>query len=435
MQITDRLALIWGAASFAGAGAQAIARFSGLPAVVLLLAVGLLLGHAGLDWIQPEILGRGLEPLVGLLVSLVLFDGGLKLRLAGRELQRSVLQLVVVRSLLGFAGAAVLAYGLTGLDVSLSLVYAAIALATGPTVVTPLVQELRLDPSLGSLLEAEGLILEPVGAVLALLLLQLTIGSLDSWTDVLSRLLLRLGGGVAAGCLAGLLLSLLLSRLPPAPAQEPDEAAPHTPVVAPATEATPVACSPPFDGLPLQLSLGVLFLLFSGCEAVLPESGFPAAVSAGVVVGLRQEYAATELDRAIRQLAMLAITVLFPLLAADVSWSELSPLGLGGVACVLGLTLVRGLVVFLAGLGLPSLDWREKLLVSWVAPRGIVTAAVASLFALQLDAAGVAGAGSLKGLVFLTILITVGLQGFTAPWLARRLGLSGADEAQASQAA
>ena len=420
MQITDRLALIWGAASFAGAGAQSIARFSGLPAVVLLLAVGLLLGHAGLDWIQPEILGRGLEPLVGLLVSLVLFDGGLKLRLAGRELQRSVLQLVLVRSLLGFAGAALLAYWLTGLDVSLSLVYAAIALATGPTVVTPLVQELRLDPSMGSLLEAEGLILEPVGAVLALLLLQLAIGSLDSWTDVLSRLLLRLGGGVAAGCLAGLLLSLLLSRLPPAPAQEP------APDVAVATEGAPVACSPPFDGLPLQLSLGVLFLLFSGCEAVLPESGFPAAVSAGVVVGLRQEYAATELDRAIRQLAMLAITVLFPLLAADVSWSELSPLGLGGVACVLGLTLVRGLVVFLAGLGLPSLDWREKLLVSWVAPRGIVTAAVASLFALQLDAAGVAGAGSLKGLVFLTILITVGLQGFTAPWLARRLGLSGA---------
>ncbi len=429
MQITDRLALIWGAASFAGAGAQAIARFTGLPAVVLLLAVGLLLGHAGLDWIQPEILGRGLEPLVGLLVSLVLFDGGLKLRLAGRELQRSVLQLVVVRSLLGFAGAALLAYWLTGLDVSLSLVYAAIALATGPTVVTPLVQEMRLDPSMGSLLEAEGLILEPVGAVLALLLLQLAIGNLDSWTDVLSRLLLRLGGGVAAGCLAGLLLSLLLSRLPPAPAAEPAEAAiasaPAT-ATTPFSEGAPVACSPPFDGLPLQLSLGVLFLLFSGCEAVLPESGFPAAVSAGVVVGLRQEYAATELDRAIRQLAMLAITVLFPLLAADVSWSELSPLGLGGVACVLGLTLVRGLVVFLAGLGLPSLDWREKLLVSWVAPRGIVTAAVASLFALQLDAAGVAGAGSLKGLVFLTILITVGLQGFTAPWLARRLGLSGA---------
>ena len=142
-----------------------------------------------------------------------------------------------------------------------------------------------------------------------------------------------------------------------------------------------------------------------------------------MVVGLRQEYAATELDRAIRQLAMLAITVLFPLLAADVSWSELSPLGLGGVACVLGLTLVRGLVVFLAGLGLPSLDWREKLLVSWVAPRGIVTAAVASLFALQLDAVGVAGAGSLKGLVFLTILMTVGLQGFTAAPLAGLLGL------------
>jgi len=418
----QRLELLWGLAFALGGLAQLLARLSGLPAVVLLLAAGLLAGRAGLGWIQPEMLGGGLEPLVGLLVSLILFHGGLNLRLEGRLLQRSVAQLVGARLLLVLPIGALFAHLGAGLSWPLALVFSAIALATGPTVVTPLVQELRLDPSLGALLEAEGLILEPVGAVLALLLLQLAIGSLDGWTDVLSRLLLRLGGGVAAGCLAGLLLSLLLSRLPAAPA-EAEEPAPG------AADGAPVACSPPFDALPLQLSLGVLFLLFSGCEAVLPESGFPAAVSAGVVVGLRQEYAATELDRAIRQLAMLAITVLFPLLAADVSWSELSPLGLGGVACVLGLSLVRGLVVMLAGLGLPSLDWREKLLVSWIAPRGIVTAAVASLFALQLDAAGVAGAGSLKGLVFLTILITVGLQGFTAPWLARRLGLSPAPPA------
>jgi len=128
----------------------------------------------------------------------------------------------------------------------------------------------------------------------------------------------------------------------------------------------------------------------------------------------------------IAQLAMLAITVLFPLLAADVSWQELSPLGFGGVGCVLGLMVLRLLVVMAAGVGLP-LNWREKLLVSWIAPRGIVTAAVASLFALQLQQAGMAAAGPLKGLVFLTILITVGLGGVTAPWLARALGLRGAE--------
>ncbi len=407
--LQGRLALIWGVSFFSGSLAQLAARFSGLPAVVLLLATGLLLGHAGFAWIQPDQLGRGLEPLVGLLVSLVLFDGGLNLRLAGRDLQRSVLQLVLVRSVLGLAGGAALAHWVAGLPWPLALVFGAIALATGPTVVNPLVRQMRLSPFLARVLEAEGLILEPVSAVLALLLLQLALGDLGSWQDVAWRLLLRLGVGVGLGALAGLMLALVLERLEPA---EP--------------LAGSLSPDPASGGLSLQLTLGTLFLLFSGCEALLPESGLPAAVTAGVVVGLRLDTAASSLDALISQLAMLAITVLFPLLAADVSWAELSPLGLGGVLCVFGLMLLRFLVVMSAGVGLP-LNAREKLLVSWIAPRGIVTAAVASLFALQLDQAGVAAAGALKGLVFLTILITVGLGGVTAPWLASKLGLTGAE--------
>ena len=146
-------------------------------------------------------------------------------------------------------------------------------------------------------------------------------------------------------------------------------------------------------------------------------------LAAGVVVGLRLDQRATQLDEWIAQLAQLAITVLFPLLAADLSWAELSPLGWGGVLCVLALSPLRWLVVQLSGLGLASFGWREKLLVAWMAPRGIVTAAVASLFALQLNQAQVSGGGALKGLVFLTILLSVSLQGLTAPALAQRLGL------------
>ena len=403
--MSERLALIWGSAFFAGSLAQATAWVTGQPAVVLLLGMGLLAGHAGFDIVHPENLGAGLEPLVGLLVSLVLFDGGLNLRLAGRDLQRSVLQLVLVRLVLGLPLAALLAHALAGLPWSLALVYGAIALATGPTVVSPMVRQLRLAPKLGQLLEAEGLILEPVSAVLGLVLLQVTLGDLGGWQEVASRLLLRLGGGVALGGLAGLLLSEALRRLGALAAARGGEGT-----------AEP-------GGLELQLTLGVLFLMFSGCEALLPESGLPAAVSAGVVVGLRLDAAATQLDALIRQLAMLAITVLFPLLAADVSWAELSPLGLGGVGCVVALMLVRWPLIQLTGLGLPSLDWKEKALLSWIAPRGIVTAAVVSLFALELDRAEVPGGGALKGLVFLTILMTVGLQGFTAPWLVNRLGL------------
>ena len=407
--LQGRLALIWGVSFFAGSLGQLLARLSGLPAVVLLLATGLLLGHAGIGWIQPDQLGSGLEPLVGLLVSLVLFDGGLNLRLAGRDLQRSVLQLVLVRSVLGLAGGAVLAHWAAGLPWSVALVFGAIALATGPTVVNPLVRQMGLSPFLARVLEAEGLILEPISAVLALLLLQLALGDLGSWQEVAWRLLFRLGVGVALGGLAGFALALVLERV-------------HTA----GRVASAGGPEPTSAALSLQLTLGTLFLLFSGCDVLLPEAGLPAAVTAGVVVGLRLETAAGSLDALIAQLAMLAITVLFPLLAADVSWQELSPLGFGGVGCVLGLMVLRLLVVMAAGVGLP-LNWREKLLVSWIAPRGIVTAAVASLFALQLQQAGMAAAGPLKGLVFLTILITVGLGGVTAPWLTRALGLRGAE--------
>jgi len=415
--LQGRLALIWGVSFFSGSLGQLLARLSGLPAVVLLLATGLLLGHAGLGWIQPDRLGSGLEPLVGLLVSLVLFDGGLNLRLAGRDLQRSVLQLVLVRSMLGLAGGAALAHWAAGLPWSVALIFGAIALATGPTVVNPLVRQMRLSPFLAMVLEAEGLILEPVSAVLALLLLQLALGDLASWQDVAWRLLLRVGVGVALGGLAGFALALVLER-----GQTAGQAAAAGPP------------DPASAALSLQLTLGTLFLLFSGCDALLPEAGLPAAVTAGVVVGLRLETAAGSLEALIAQLAMLAITVLFPLLAADVSWQELSPLGLGGVGCVLGLMVLRLLVVMSAGVGLP-LNWREKVLVSWIAPRGIVTAAVASLFALQLQQAGMAAAGPLKGLVFLTILVTVGLGGVTAPWLARALGLGGADASAEGDAA
>ncbi|MFM8935903.1 MAG: cation:proton antiporter [Vulcanococcus sp.] len=391
----NRVELIWGEAFFAGALAQLLARLSGLPSVVLLLGVGLLIGRAGFDLVQPELLGRGLEPLVGLLVGLVLFDGGLNLRLAGRDLQRTVIQIVLVRSVLGLLGGAWLSHQLAGLPWPLAWVFGAIALATGPTVVSPMVQQMRLSAALGQVLEAEGVILEPAGAVLALLLLQLALGDLASWGDVVLLLALRLGGGVLIGGLGGWLLGKLLRRLP----------------------------SDAGDALRLQLTLGVLFLLVSAAQALLPEAGLPAAVAAGVVVGLLLDEQARQLDALISQLAQLAITVLFPLLAADLSWSELSPLGWGGVACVLALMLYRWLVIQLGGVGLASLAWRDKLMLSWIAPRGIVTAAVASLFALELDAAGIAGAGALKGLVFLTILLTVGIQGFTAPWLAARLGL------------
>jgi len=391
----ERLGLLWGVTVFAGAIAQALAWLSGLPAVVLLLSAGLLIGRTGLHLVEPLDLGTGLETVVGLLVSLVLFDGGINLRLPGDALKLTVLRIVLVRLVLAVAGGLLAAHWLAGLSWPLAAVYSAIVLATGPTVVTPLVQQIRLRAPLGDVLEGEGLVLEPIGAVLALLLLELVLGNLHGWRELLLGLVARLGVGVAIGAACGWLLAEVLRRIP----------------------------EPSAQALRLQLTLGVLFLMFALCEQWLSESGLPAAVAAGVVFGRRLEPAARAIDALIRQLAMLAITMLFPLLAADVSWRELSPLGWGGVACVLVLMLLqRPLAIGLATWG-QEYSGSEKLLLAWLAPRGIVTAAVASLFAIRLEDAGVLGAGRLQGLVFLTILMTVGLQGLTAAPLAARLGL------------
>ena len=392
----ERLGLLWGVTVFAGATAQALAWLTGLPGVVLLLSAGLVIGRSGFGLVEPLDLGAGLGTVVGLLVSVVLFDGGINLRLPGDATKQAVLRIVLVRLVLGLAAGLLAAHWLAGLNWSLAAVFSAIVLATGPTVVTPLVRQIRLAPPLGEVLEGEGLILEPIGAVLALLLLELALGDLHGWRELALGLLQRLGGGVAIGALCGWLLAEALRRIPAQPA----------------------------GALRLQLTLGTLFLMFSGCELLLPESGLPAAVAAGVVVGRRPDTDAAELDELIRQLAQLAITMLFPLLAADVSWAELSPLGWGGVACVLSLMLlVRPVAIGLATWGL-AFSLPQRALMSWLAPRGIVTAAVASLFAIRLEQAGVVGAGRLQGLVFLTILLTVGLQGLSAGPLARWLGLS-----------
>ena len=126
----------------------------------------------------------------------------------------------------------------------------------------------------------------------------------------------------------------------------------------------------------------------------------------------------------IGELAQLAITVLFPLLASDVSWGELSPLGWGGLVCVfMMMVIVRPMSISIATIG-RDLELKEKIFLAWLAPRGIVTAAVASLFSIRLEQAGVLGAGRLQGLVFLTILMTVGIQGLTARPLANVLGLT-----------
>ena len=391
----ERLGLLWGITVFAGACARLISSISGFPSVVILLLSGLFIGRSGLGLVEPLDLGQGLETIVGLLVCLVLFEGGLNLKLPEGNIRNTVLKISIVRLFISLLAGIFIAHWLAGLSWSVAGVYSAIVLATGPTVVSPLVEQIKLASPLSEVLKAEGLVLEPIGAVLALLLLELILGDLHGIEEVFIALMQRLGGGVLIGLSSGWILSEILKKI------KNEES----------------------FGIELQVTLGFIFLVYGICESFLPESGLPASVAAGFIVGKREIIDKERLDNLISELAQLAITVLFPLLAADVSWGELSPLGWGGIICVLMMMIiVRPISISLATIG-RELNTKEKAFLAWLAPRGIVTAAVASLFSIRLEQAGVLGAGRLQGLVFLTILMTVGIQGLTARPLANLLGL------------
>ena len=391
----ERLGLLWGITVFAGACARLFSSLTGFPSVVILLLSGLLIGRSGFGLVEPLDLGQGLETIVGLLVCLVLFEGGLNLKLPEGNIRNTVLKISLVRLFISLSAGIFIAHWLAGLSWQVAGIYSAIVLATGPTVVSPLVEQIKLASPLSEVLKAEGLLLEPIGAVLALLLLELTLGDLRGINDVFIALMQRLGGGVLIGLSAGWLLSEILKKIK--------------------NEAS--------FGIELQVTLGFIFLVYGICEYFLPESGLPASVAAGFIVGKREVIDKERLDNLIGELAQLAITVLFPLLAADVSWGELSPLGWGGVVCVFMLmVIVRPISIWIATIG-RDLNLKEKIFLAWLAPRGIVTAAVASLFSIRLEQAGILGAGRLQGLVFLTILMTVGIQGLSAKPLANRLEL------------
>ncbi|MFP6564562.1 MAG: sodium:proton antiporter [Myxococcota bacterium] len=379
-----------------GVIAQTLARHVRIPGIVLLLLAGVALGPDGFGWIQPRSLGEGLLVMVDLAVAVILFEGGLNLQASRlRREQGPIRRLVTVGALITLLGGGLAAWWLLGWSVSLAVLFGSLVVVTGPTVVGPIVASLRLRSRPATVLEAEGVLIDPVGAILALLVLEIVLapGAGTVATSVRDGLL-RFAFGGAVGIVAGYALGRLL-RL---------------------RNAVP-------EGFGNIFVLAFVLLLFESCEAVVSLSGLVAVTFAGVAMGNME----TRIDRDLREfkeeITILLIGLIFVMLAADIRLADVEALGLPGLGVVAALVfVVRPITVALCTLG-SELDWRERSFIAWMAPRGIVAAAVASVVAVKLDAAGMPGGTELRALVFLTIAVTVLQAGLGSALVGKWLGV------------
>lgn len=395
MHLEPSPALVVSLALAAGIAAQALAVHLKVPGIVVLLGTGVLLGPDGLDVVRPGLLGEALHALVGFAVAVILFEGGMNLDLQRLRRSATVIQrLVTVGAVITAAGGALSAYLILGWPPSLSILFGTLVIVTGPTVITPLLRRIRVRTRVATVLEAEGVLIDAVGAVIAVVALTVATSPTASLHDAVLALLERYGMGLVTGAGVGVLIAGLL----------------RMPFVVP-------------EGLENVLTLSLVLAGYQASHALVEESGIVCAVAAGLVVGNVRSEALRDLREFKEQLTVLLIGMLFVLLAADVRLAEIRALSWPGLFVVASLILlVRPIQVLVCTAG-SDLDWRERLFIGWLAPRGIVAAAVASLFAESLGEAGIPGGSELRALVFLVIATTITVQGTTGPLLASRLGL------------
>lgn len=389
-------AFVFALALGAGVAGQLVAHHLRLPAIIPLLALGVSLGPDGLGWIDPRALGAGLFGIVELGVGVILFAGGMNLDL--RRLRReasAIRMLVTVGAAVTALGGALAARWAMEWPWELCILFGTLVIVTGPTVIGPLLRNVRVAPRVATVLEAEGVLIDPVGAIVVAVVLQFVLGSHpDPALGALGGLAGRLAVGSAIGLGGGFALRALLRRARLVP-----------------------------EGLETLVALGGALLLLVASDAVVSQTGVLAVTLAGVVVGDAPRHSGRDLRAFQEALTLGLIGVLFVLLAADVRIAEVASLGWPGVFTVALLMLAVRPVNVLASTWGADLGWRDKAYLAWIAPRGIVAAAIASLVAAAMEQAGLDGGRELRALVFLTIAATVLIQGATADPVARLLGV------------
>jgi NhaP-type Na+/H+ or K+/H+ antiporter len=358
-----------------------------LPAILFLLLAGIVLGPAT-GVLDPDVLlGDLLFPMVSLAVALILFEGSLTLRF--HELPgigRAVRGLVSYGAIVTLLLLAWAAHAIADVSWPIALLYGALGCVTGPTVIAPMLRTLRPNARIANTLRWEGIVIDPLGALFAVLIFEAIVSREEGHT--IGVFLATIGSGVVIGAVAAWLIAFFLRR-----------------------QMIP-------EYLQNYAVLAAVLLAFSLSNTLTHESGLLVVTIMGIALGNMRGVHMDDILDFKESLTTVLVSVLFIVLAARLAWPLPPGMLLAGIALfAVAQFLVRPFTVALASVG-SRLSWRERALIGWVAPRGIVAASVSALFALRLEELGVPGADALLPLIFTLIIGTVVLQSATARPLA-----------------
>ena len=383
-----------------GVGSQWIAWRLRMPAIVLMLVAGILIGPVLGIFDPARDIGPLMGPMISIAVAIILFEGGLSLNFHTlQDAVGGVRRLVYIGAPLGWLMSALSLHYVAGLSWSSAAVFGGIMIVTGPTVIAPLLRTARLSRRPATLLQWEAILNDPIGALAAVLAFEVVIALNTATTASEAMLELFIGAAVAtaAGVAAGIGLSRAFKR----------------------------------GWVPEYMKVPVLFALllgvFAASDAVLHESGLLAVTIMGIVIANSKLPSYEEMRRFKEHATVLLVSGVFILLAAGLDVEALGNLDWRAAAFVAVVVLVaRPVTVFisLVGSGIP---FREKLLVALTGPRGVVLVAVAGLFGERLLSLGFEDAALIAPLAFALVAVTVVVNGFTLAPFARLLGLTGAD--------
>lgn len=383
---------------FFGVGAQWVGWKFKLPAILLLLLSGLLAGPI-LGLVKPDqLMGDLLTPFINVSVAIILFEGGLSLKFSElKNVGGAIGNLVSIGALLTWVLTSLSAYVFFGFGWELAVLLGAILIVTGPTVIVPLLRQVRPSGQVGPILKWEGIVIDPIGAMIAVLVYEVILTSGFSEATSLAFMSIFktiLFGSVLGLAGAGVLYGLLKKHLLP-------------------------------DFLQNPVSLMIVVLIFTISDIFQHESGLWATTLMGVVLANQKAARIHHIIEFKENIRLLLLSALFILLAARIELTDLlGNLNLSMMAFLVVLIFaIRPAAVYLSTIFSP-LSWKEKLFLCWMAPRGVVAASISSIFAISLVQNGYPEANQLISIVFITIISTVAIYGLTAPWVARKLGVA-----------